>query len=89
MVRTEPVPCDFVLVAAGNYETVKDMHPALRSRIRGYGYEVYMNETMIDTKENRLKIARFVAQEVKKKNGKIPHFSEEGVNVIIEEAQTS
>ncbi|MEK6938831.1 MAG: ATP-dependent protease LonB [Nanoarchaeota archaeon] len=87
MVRTEPVPCDFVLVAAGNYETVKDMHPALRSRIRGYGYEVYMNETMIDTKENRLKIARFVAQEVKKENGKIPHFSEEGVNVIIEEAR--
>ncbi|MFH0701759.1 MAG: ATP-dependent protease LonB [Candidatus Woesearchaeota archaeon] len=87
MVRTEPVPCDFVLVAAGNYETVKDMHPALRSRIRGYGYEVYMNETMIDTKDNRLKIARFVAQEVKKENGKIPHFSEEAVNVIIEEAR--
>src|SRR3989344_4874860 len=42
MVRTEPVPCDFVLVAAGNVETIKSMHPALRSRIRGYGYEVYM-----------------------------------------------
>ena len=40
MVRTEPVPCNFVLVAAGNMETVKRMHPALRSRIRGYGYEV-------------------------------------------------
>ncbi len=87
MVRTEPVPCDFVLVAAGNMETIKDMHPALRSRIRGYGYEVYMNETMIDTKENRLKIARFVAQEVKRENGKIPHFSEEAVNTIIEEAR--
>src|SRR3990167_9358333 len=37
MVRTEPVPCDFVLVAAGNLETIKNMHPALRSRIRGYG----------------------------------------------------
>src|SRR3989344_7042905 len=46
MVRTEPVPCDFVLVAAGNLESIKNMHPALRSRIRGYGYEVYMNETM-------------------------------------------
>jgi len=87
MVRTEPVPCDFVLVAAGNMETLKDMHPALRSRIRGYGYEVYMNETMVDTKENRLKIARFVAQEVKRENGKIPHFSEEAVNAIIEEAR--
>ena len=53
MVRTEAVPCDFILVAAGNLETVKNMHPALRSRIRGYGYEVYMNETIKDTPENR------------------------------------
>ncbi|MDO8656886.1 MAG: ATP-binding protein, partial [Nanoarchaeota archaeon] len=75
MVRTEAVPCDFILVAAGNLETIKNMHPALRSRIRGYGYEVYMNETMLDTTENRGKLARFVAQEVKKENGKIPHFS--------------
>src|SRR3989344_337867 len=35
MVRTEAVPCDFILVAAGNIETVRRMHPALRSRIRG------------------------------------------------------
>ncbi len=88
MVRTEPVPCDFVLVAAGNVETLKHMHPALRSRIRGYGYEVFMNETMPDTKENRLKIARFIAQEVKR-DGKIPHFSKEAVHAMIEEARRS
>lgn len=87
MVRTEPVPCDFILVAAGNFETVKDMHPALRSRIRGYGYEVYMNETMLDTPENREKIARFIAQEVKKEKNKIPHFSVEAISAIIEEAR--
>jgi Lon-like ATP-dependent protease len=87
MVRTEPVPCDFILVAAGNLETIKDMHPALRSRIRGYGYEVYMNETMPDTKENRLKIARFIAQEVKKENGKIPHFDRGAIIEIINEAK--
>ncbi|MDP3734170.1 MAG: ATP-dependent protease LonB, partial [Nanoarchaeota archaeon] len=87
MVRTEPVPCDFILVAAGNWETIKNMHPALRSRIRGYGYEVYMNETMPDTQENRVKIARFIAQEVKKEKGKIPHFSIEAINEIIREAQ--
>ncbi|MEK6950621.1 MAG: ATP-dependent protease LonB [Nanoarchaeota archaeon] len=87
MVRTDPVPCDFILVAAGNLETVKHMHPALRSRIRGYGYEVYMNETMPDTRENRFKIARFVAQEVKKEKGKIPPFSVEAVKVIIQEAR--
>ncbi len=86
MVRTEPVPCDFILVAAGNVETVRHMHPALRSRIRGYGYEAFMNETMLDTKENRMKIARFIAQEVKK-DKKIPHFSREAVEVVIEEAK--
>ena len=86
MVRTEPVPCDFILVAAGNVETIKHMHPALRSRIRGYGYEIFMNETMPDTKENRLKIARFIAQEVKR-DKKIPHFGKEAVNAIIEEAR--
>ncbi len=87
MVRTEPVPCDFIMVAAGNLETIKHMHPALRSRIRGYGYEVYMNETMPDTPENRLKIARFIAQEIKKENGKIPHFETTGVSAIIEAAR--
>jgi Lon-like ATP-dependent protease len=86
MVRTEPVPCDFVLVAAGNLETLKNMHPALRSRIRGYGYEIYMNETIKDTPENRWKIAVFIAQEVVK-DAKIPHFSKGAVEVIIDEAR--
>jgi ATP-dependent Lon protease len=86
MVRTEAVPCNFVLVAAGNYETIKHMHPALRSRIRGYGYEVYMRESIEDTPENRWKIAIFVAQEIKK-DKKIPAFSKEAVEEIIEEAK--
>ena len=86
MVRTEAVPCNFILVAAGNLETVKKMHPALRSRIRGYGYEIYMKETMKDTPENRNKIAVFTAQEIVK-DKKIPHFSKEAVNAIIEEAR--
>ena len=86
MVRTEPVPCDFIMVAAGNYETIKHMHPALRSRIRGYGYEVYMKETIPDTEENRNKIEVFVAQEVVK-DAKIPHFSREAVEEIVIEAR--
>ncbi len=86
MVRTEPVPCNFILIAAGNMETLKKMHPALRSRIRGYGYEIYMNETMPNTEENRDKIAVFVAQEVTK-DKKIPHFSKEAVDCILEEAR--
>ena len=86
MVRTEAVPCDFILVAAGNYETVKRVHPALRSRVRGYGYEVYMNETMPDTQENRDKTAIFVAQEIIK-DKKIPHFTKEAVEEMINESR--
>ena len=86
IVRTEPVPCDFVLVAAGNLETIKHMHPALRSRISGYGYEIYMKDTMPDTVENRDKIAVFVAQEVTK-DKKIPHFARDAVDAMIEEAK--
>jgi Lon-like ATP-dependent protease len=86
MVKTEPVPADFVLVAAGNIDSVQSMHPALRSRIRGYGYELYVHTTMPDTIENRMKIVRFVAQEVVK-DRKIPHFDMPAVIEIVREAQ--
>ncbi len=86
MVRTEPVPCRFVMVAAGNLDAIQGMHPALRSRIRGYGYEVYMSETMDDTPENRQKYIRFIAQEVKN-DGKIPHFDQSAIDEIIREAR--
>jgi Lon-like ATP-dependent protease len=86
MVKTEPVPSDFVLVAAGNVDSVQQMHPALRSRIRGYGYEVYVKTTIPDTPENRMKLVRFVAQEVVK-DKKIPHFDMGAVTEIVREAQ--
>ncbi|MEA3558513.1 MAG: ATP-dependent protease LonB [Candidatus Thermoplasmatota archaeon] len=97
MVKTEAVPCDFILVAAGNLDSVYGrqgsdgeryggMHPALRSRIRGYGYEVYVNATMKDTRSNRMKVVRFIAQEVKK-DGKIPHFDSSAIAEVIREAQ--
>ena len=86
MVKTEPVPCDFILVCAGNLDAVAGMHPALRSRIRGYGYEVYMESDMEDNEENRRKLIRFVAQEVAK-DGRIPHFDKKAVAEIIREAQ--
>ncbi|MFP4545926.1 MAG: ATP-dependent protease LonB [Methanomassiliicoccales archaeon] len=86
MVKSEPVPCDFVLVCAGNLDAIRGMHPALRSRIRGYGYEVYMKNTMPDTSENRSKLIRFVAQEVAK-DKKIPHFDRAAVAEILKEAQ--
>jgi Lon-like ATP-dependent protease len=86
MVRTEAVPCDFVLVASGNIDTVRRMHPALRSRIRGYGYEIAVNHVMKDTMENRRKLVRFIAQEITN-DGKIPHFSRSAVLAIILEAK--
>lgn len=86
LVKTQPVPCDFVLVIAGNLDAVQNMHPALRSRIRGYGYEVYMKSLMEDNEENRMKLIRFVAQEIVK-DGKIPHFDKSAILEIIREAQ--
>jgi Lon-like ATP-dependent protease len=86
MVRTEPVPCRFIMISAGNLDAVQGMHPALRSRIRGYGYEVYMSDSMEDIPENRQKYVRFIAQEVKN-DGKIPHFDPSGIEEIIREAR--
>jgi ATP-dependent Lon protease len=86
MTKTEPVPCNFVLVAAGNLDAIQGMHPALRSRIRGYGYEIFMNSTIPDSQKNREKLVRFIAQEVSK-DEKIGHFSKEAVGEIIHEAQ--
>ncbi len=86
MIRSTPAPCNFVLVLAGNMQDVEKMHPALRSRIRGYGYEIYMQEAMPDTPQTRLRLARFVAQEVVR-DGTIPHFGRDAVDAVLEEAR--
>ncbi|GGM67882.1 Lon-like ATP-dependent protease [Halarchaeum rubridurum] len=86
MVQTEPVPCDFIMVAAGNMDAMENMHPALRSRIKGYGYEVYMDDTIDDTPEMRRKFARFVAQEVER-DGQLPDFTPDAVREVILEAK--
>lgn len=86
LVKTEPVPSDFVLVAAGNLPDMQHIHPALRSRIRGSGYEVYMEDSMEDSEANRDKLVQFTAQEIKR-DGKIPHFSKEAVLEIIDEGR--
>ncbi len=86
LVQTEMVPCDFILVASGNLDALQGMHPALRSRIRGYGYEVYMNTMMDDTEDNREKVMRFVSQEVVK-DKKIPPFDYTAIAEVIREAQ--
>ncbi|MDA0715705.1 MAG: ATP-dependent protease LonB [archaeon] len=90
LTKTEPVPCDFILIAAGNLDAIQGMHPALRSRIRGYGYEVYVNSEMPDTSRNRRRLIRFIAQEVQRDLGtvrEIPHFHKSAVATILREAQ--
>ncbi len=85
-VRTTPAPCDFILVAAGNYKDLERVHPAIRSRIRGSGYECHMNLDVPNTVENRNKYVQFVAQEIAK-DKKIPPFKKEAVDEIIFEAR--
>ncbi len=90
LTKTEPVPCDFILIAAGNLDAIQGMHPALRSRIRGYGYEVYVNSEMPDTSRNRRRLIRFIAQEVLRDQDtvrEIPHFDKSAVAIILREAQ--
>ncbi len=86
MVQTEPVPCDFIMVAAGNMDAMENMHPALRDRLKGYGYEVYMEDTIDETPQTRRQYARFVAQEVEK-DGRLPHFEPDAVREVILEAK--
>jgi Lon-like ATP-dependent protease len=86
MVQTEPVPTDFIFVAAGNMDAIENMHPALRDRIKGYGYEQRFDDKINDTKEIRQKLVQFVAQEVNRDEN-IPHFTREAVESIILEAQ--
>ena len=92
LTKSEPVPSDFILIAAGNLDGIQQMHPALRSRIRGYGYEVYVNTDMKDTVRNRRRLIRFIAQEIhneqSKSSGKsIPHFDRDSTSLILKEAQ--
>ncbi|QSG03810.1 ATP-dependent protease LonB [Natranaeroarchaeum sulfidigenes] len=86
MVQTEPVPCDFIMIAAGNRDALENMHPALRSRIKGYGYEVFMDDTIDDTPEMRRKYVRFIAQEVEN-DGRLPHFTPEAAREVMLEAK--
>jgi hypothetical protein len=85
MVLTEPVPCDTVLVVACNPEELDYLHPALRSRLRGFGFELLTADATPRTPESEAALARFVAQEVRR-DGRIPHFSPEAVRAVIAEA---
>lgn len=86
MVQTEAIPCDFILVIAGHKTDLEQLHPALRSRMRGYGYEIMLNSSMPDTEDNQNAIFQLIAQEVIK-DKKIPHFDWEAANAILNAAK--
>jgi len=84
-VSTEPVPTINFLIAAGNFDSIGLIHPALMDRIYGYGKVVRMNNDMPNTVENRRKYVQFIAQEVKRFN-LIP-FSREACIEVTEEGR--
>lgn len=86
MVRSQPAPCDFLLVLAGNIEDIDKMHPALRSRIRGYGYEIFTNSQIPVNLQSTQKMLQFIAQEVRR-DGKIPHVAQDGLQALLDESK--
>jgi predicted ATP-dependent protease len=85
-VRVDGVPCDFILFASCNPENITAILPALRSRIRGYGYEIMLMSWMNRTSENINDIIRFISQTVEE-DGKIPHLSAEAAKEVITVAE--
>lgn len=85
MVRTEPVPCQTVLVVAANPAELDYLHPALRSRLRGFGFELLMDDVCPRTPATEADLARFIAQEVRR-DGRIPHFSAAATRAVVDEA---
>lgn len=83
-VATEPVPCMFFLIAAGNLDSLPMMHPALLDRIQGYGKMVYMSNDMPNTSENRRKYVQFISQEIKRFH--LLPLSRDACIAVIEEA---
>ncbi|MFW9932414.1 MAG: ATP-binding protein [Candidatus Thorarchaeota archaeon] len=85
-VRVDNVPCDFLLFAACNVEDLPKVIPPLRSRIRGYGYEIMLDSWMPKTEDNIGKVVRFIAQTVTE-DGKIPHMTSEAARKVLEIAE--
>ena len=84
-VSTDPIPSLTLLVAAGNFDAVSHIHPALMDRIYGYGRVIRMNNDMPNTVENRRKYVQFIAQEVDR--FRLPPFSRGACEEIVNEGR--
>lgn len=78
-VKSEPAPAMFFFVAAGNFDSLPHLHPALKDRFYGYGRVIRMNNYMPREEDlhgkstteieqliidARRRIVQFVAQEI-------------------------
>ncbi|MHA2141463.1 MAG: ATP-binding protein [Candidatus Thorarchaeota archaeon] len=86
-VRVDEVPCKFVLFGACNIEDLPRILSPLRSRIRGYGYEIMLDSWMKKTPETMRDIVRFVAQTVRE-DGRIPHLDRDAIFSILKVAES-
>ena len=85
-VRVTDVPCDFILFASCNIENLKNILPPLRSRIRGYGYEIMLDSWTQKNQEVINEFVRFMSQTVEE-DGKIPHLTVKAVERVLEVAE--
>ncbi|MHA1942870.1 MAG: ATP-binding protein, partial [Candidatus Thorarchaeota archaeon] len=85
-VRVDNVPCDFILFASCNVENLENILAPLRSRIRGYGYEVMLTSWIEKNSRISNDLVRFVAQTVEE-DGRIPHLTVESVERVLDIAE--
>jgi ATP-dependent Lon protease len=85
-VRVNDVPCDFILFASCNVENLKNILPPLRSRIRGYGYEIMLDSWTKKTQDIMNDYVRFISQTVED-DGRIPHLTVKAVERVLEAAE--
>ena len=76
----------FIIKSAASIVICGILPSTLRSRIVGNGYEVLMENSIPDTKENRMKYLQFIAQEINV-DGKIPHMVIDAADLIINEGR--
>ena len=85
-VRVNDVPCDFVLFASCNIENLKNILPPLRSRIRGYGYEIMLDSWIKKDQTIINDFVRFMSLTVEE-DGRIPHLTLKAVEHVLEVAE--
>lgn len=77
------VPCDFLFFASCNISDLHTISKPLRSRISGYGYELFVNSYTKISEKILKGYVQFIAQEIKKGKGSILPFENSAIVEII------